>query len=29
MFKVGARPKVLSINALMLEDILPPLEKLI
>ena len=29
MFKAEARPKVLSINALMLEDILPLLEKLI
>jgi len=29
MFKVGARPKVLSIDALMLEGILPPLEELI
>jgi len=29
MFKAGARPKVLLINALMLEGILPPLEELI
>ena len=29
MFKVGARPKVLSIDALMLEGILPLLEELI